>query len=361
MVHAANPRRPRDETPGGHCPASLAVAAFRGPVTCAPAGQGGGVAGGNRVGGRRPRAVRRRRDRLVRERVGRAHGGWVRLPRGRLDAPDVADHADRAGLVLHPARRLSGRAGAVPTGARGVRRRRRAERLPPGQHRHLRDVADVHRDHPRREPPGRAGRDARSEDLLHPRRRLRLRVPVRVRGGHVRAPVRAAARPSRPGARDRCGRGGADRRPYPRLPAQAARPDREGQAGRRDSRAPPRVPGARLPALVRSVAGQARSDRRVPRGLRDHGHFPHGDVGDGRQLDRQHGLRHAGRRGRQSGHQRGGARRRDRRSRPPPHTRSANSSPSPPGTSRSPSRSWSGRSAGQAAGSSSSIPTPTPR
>ena len=37
------------------------------------------------------------------------------------------------------------------------------------------------------------------------------------------------------------------------------------------------------------------------------------DVGDGRQLDRQHGLRHAGRRRRQPGHQRGRPRRRDRR------------------------------------------------
>ena len=145
------------------------------------------------------------------------------------------------------------------------------------------------------------------------------------------------------------------------LPAQAARPDREGQAGRRDPRAPARVPGACLPAVVRRVAGQARRDRRVPGRLRDHGHVPHGDVGDGRQLDRQRGLRHAGRRRRQPGHQRGRPRRRDRRRRPPPPTRSASSSPSPRGTSPSRSCSWSGRSAGPAAGSSSSSPTPTPR
>ena len=174
------------------------------------------------LAGRRARAVRCRCGLMVREPVGRPHGHRVRVPRGRLVAADAADHADGARLVLHPARRLSGRARTVPAGARRLRRRRRAERLPAGQHRHVRDAADVHRDHPRREPARGLGRDAGAEDLLRARRRVRLRVPVRVRAGHVRAPVRAAARPSRPGARDRRRRRAADHRPPSHRPAQAA-------------------------------------------------------------------------------------------------------------------------------------------
>ena len=48
---------------------------------------------------------------------------------------------------------------------------------------------------------GRARRDARAEDLLHARRRVRLRLPLRVGAGHVRAPAQAAARPPGPDAR----------------------------------------------------------------------------------------------------------------------------------------------------------------
>lgn len=48
-------------------------------------------------------------------------------------------------------------------------------------------------------------------------------------------------------------------------------------------------------------------------GLRDPRHVPRDHVGDGRELDRQHGLGHARRRRRQSGGERGRARRRHRR------------------------------------------------
>ena len=134
---------------------------------------------------------------------------------------------------------------AVPAGARRLRRRRRAERLPAGQHRHVRDVADVRRDHPRREPP----RCARRRCWC---RRSSSRSPARSSTCTCSRPCRA-----RSSASSSC------RTTIPAwcslivagavlliavlrrdLPAQAARPDREGQAGRRDPRAPARLPGA---------------------------------------------------------------------------------------------------------------------
>ena len=49
--------------------------------------------------------------------------------------------------------------------------------------------------------PGVLGGMLRAEDLLLARRHVRLRLPVRVGAGHVRAAVQAAARPPRPDAR----------------------------------------------------------------------------------------------------------------------------------------------------------------
>ena len=165
------------------------------------ADEGRRVARGGR-GGRRPApAARRRHRRLAVGRVGRGHRHRPRLPGGGLDAPDRADHADRARVVLHPARRLSARAGALPADPGRVRDRRGPQRLPAGQHRHLRDAADVHGDRRGRELRRRARRDARAEDLLHAGRRVRLRVPVRLGSRHVRAPAQAAARPPGPHAR----------------------------------------------------------------------------------------------------------------------------------------------------------------
>ena len=172
--------------------------------------------------GRRARAARHRRRRLVLEPVGRPHaasGSGTSLAGWSLQTVQTTLTALGWYFILRAA--LSGRAAALPPGARGIRGGRRAERVPARQHRDVRDAADVRRDHPRRQLPGRARRDARAEDLLHGRRRVRLRLPVRVRAGHVRAPARAAARPSRPDATSSpapccCSR------PRAHLPAQAA-------------------------------------------------------------------------------------------------------------------------------------------
>ena len=174
---------------------SEAAAAVRGPLPRKAAPQGPVVAAGDRRRRRPSRAARRRRRRLVLGPLGRADGDRARVPAGRLVAEDDADDADRAGVVLHPPRGLSARAGALPPGAGGVRHRRGAQRLPAGQHRHVRDAADVRGDHARRQLRRGGGRDAGAEDLLHARGRVRLRLPVRDRAGHLRAPVRAAARP----------------------------------------------------------------------------------------------------------------------------------------------------------------------
>ena len=108
-------------------------------------------------------------------------------------------------------------------------------------------------------------------------------------------------------------RGDAAGHPRPDLLAQAQRALGQGRAGRRDPRPAARVRAPGGAAVVRSVAGQARRDRRLPRRLRHHRHLPHRDVGHGRQLDRQHRLGHPRRRRRQPGHQRRRAQRRHRR------------------------------------------------
>src|SRR6266508_1283205 len=97
--------------------------------------------------------------------LGRGERGQRRLPRRGLRAADRPDHPDGGRLVLHPARGLCGRA-ALPASARCVRGGGRAERVPAGEHRHLRDVADVRRDDPGRGLRGRSRRGGRAEDFF---------------------------------------------------------------------------------------------------------------------------------------------------------------------------------------------------
>ena len=127
--------------------------------------------------------------------------------------------------------------GALPAGAGGLRDRGRAERLPAGEHRHRRDVADVHRDHPRREPPGVLGG------------MVVQKIFFTLAGAFVYVYLFASV----PGAFERqfelphdhpglmlaIGAGAVLLIGAPRahLPAQASGLDRERQAGRRDPRA----------------------------------------------------------------------------------------------------------------------------
>ena len=217
--------------------APLPVAAVRGPVAWAAAGQGAVMARRDRAGRRGARAARRRRRWVVLEHVGCPCGDRTRVPRGGLVAADAADHADGAGVVLHPARRLSARAAALPAGARGLRDRCGAERLPASQRRHVRDAADVRGDRSRFELRRGRGRDGGAEDLLRARRGVRLHLPVRVGAGHIRAPLRTAARQAAADARDPGRRRAPDRPPRAHLPAQAApacwqRPSRVARSSR---------------------------------------------------------------------------------------------------------------------------------
>jgi len=79
------------------------------------------------------------------------------------------------------------------------------------------------------------------------------------------------------------------------------------------ARPPARLRGSRGAAVLRRVARQARRDCSVPRRLWHPGDLSLGDVRGRRQLDRQHCVRHARGRGRQSGDQRGCAQRSHRR------------------------------------------------
>ncbi len=162
----------------------------------------------DRVLDRRARPAADRAEPAGRERAGLAEralglgqGDLGRLHRPRLHLPGPADRADRARLVRDPALRLSGRRD-VHARARGLRRGRGAEQLPPGEHRHVRDAAHVRRDRAGSELPGRARRLRRPEDLLPdhrdadlrlpvPRHRRLVRLPVREREGRDREPRRA--------------------------------------------------------------------------------------------------------------------------------------------------------------------------
>ncbi len=124
--------------------------------------------------GGRPRRDRGRaeparlgRSRVVRRALGHDDRDLARVPRRRPGRPDGADDAHRLRLAPDSPVRLSGRRDPVPAGARLLRGRRRAERLPAGEHRHLRDDVPLPHLHPRVDLSGRLRGLARSQDLLH--------------------------------------------------------------------------------------------------------------------------------------------------------------------------------------------------
>ena len=69
------------------------------------------------------------------------------------------------------------------------------EQLPAREHRHVRDAADVRRDHPRRDVRRVDRRLPGAEDLLHDRGHVRLPVPLPLGAGLVRREPRQPLRP----------------------------------------------------------------------------------------------------------------------------------------------------------------------
>ena len=100
-----------------------------------------------------PQSRGRRRLGLADRALGHRHRDLARLRRPRLHLPGPPDDADRARLVRDPPLRLSGRRD-VHGRARVVRGRRRAQQLPSGEHRDVRDAAHVRRDRPGCDVPG---------------------------------------------------------------------------------------------------------------------------------------------------------------------------------------------------------------
>ena len=82
---------------------------------------------------------------------------------------------------------LPGRRRPLPRHPRGLRRRCRDERLPAGEHRHVRVAPDVRRADPRLDLRRCSRRDPRAEDLLHLHRRVRLSLslPLRARARSI--------------------------------------------------------------------------------------------------------------------------------------------------------------------------------
>ena len=141
---------------------------------------------------RRGRPARLGHPRLVLEPLGHDHRDLGRLHRRRRRAQDRPDDADRVRLVLDPPLRLLD--DELQGRARLLRDLGGAERLPPGEHRHLRDAADVHHDHRRRDLLGRARRLRGREDLLHRHRGLHVPLPLPLGRRLVRHQVRLRAR-----------------------------------------------------------------------------------------------------------------------------------------------------------------------
>ena len=193
----------------------------------------------------------RRRLGLAHRALGHGHGDLVRLHHPRLPLPGPADGPDRSRLVRDPALRISRRRD-VHARARVLCGRGRAEQLPAGEHRHVRDAADVRRGRAGRDVPRRPRRLHRSEDLLLRDRDADLRLPVlAVAGsfdfqfGNERDAISSHSvltlgiigggdLPDRAPAADLLGLGQED--------------VGEGEAGRRDPRRPPRVREARAAA-----------------------------------------------------------------------------------------------------------------
>ena len=91
--------------------------------------------------------------------LGRAHGdrrSATSWPAGRCQTLQTTLTALGWFAILRAG--LSATLRCLPAGARRVRRRRRAQRLPAREHRHVRDAPDVRRDHPGRDLRRRARR-----------------------------------------------------------------------------------------------------------------------------------------------------------------------------------------------------------
>ena len=158
------------------------VLPFHDPSRPKAAAQGRRLDRGDRRGAHRAEPARRRRDRLAQEPLGPDQGRSRPVHRPRPRLPDRSDAVRRALLLRHPACGLSG-AGRVLADRDRVRRRRVDEQLPACEHRHVRDAADVRRDHPGSD---RARVDrcvSGAEDLLHDRRHLRLPLSLPLRAG----------------------------------------------------------------------------------------------------------------------------------------------------------------------------------
>ncbi len=120
----------------------------------------------------------------------------------------------------------------VRAGRDRLRGRRRDERLPAGEHRHVRDAAHVRGDHPERDVRRRDRGVPRAEDLLHADRDGRLPLPLPLRPGLVRHQpgehLRASGRDDRDRGRRRLP--ARDRGPHLLAPGQEALAAGEGRA-----------------------------------------------------------------------------------------------------------------------------------
>ena len=118
-----------------------------------------------------------------------------RLHRRRARAPDGADDASPGSRATDPARRLSRTQVAVLADRRRLRGRRGDERLPAGEHRHVRDAAHVHGDDPGATFPGVARRRSSS-------RRSSSRSPGRSSTSTSSSRCRVRSTSARPDRRD---------------------------------------------------------------------------------------------------------------------------------------------------------------
>ena len=286
------------------------------------------------------------------------------LRRPRLLLPGAADDADRPRLVRDPALRVPGRRD-VHGRARVVRNRRRAQQLPPGEHRHVRDAAHVPRDRPGCDVPRDPRGLRRPEDLLPRHRHAHLHLPLQPGRGLVRLPVRERARrapePSGDDARDHRRRDLPHRDPATDLLAEGEGDVAEGEGGRRDPRRPSRVREVGPAPPDGRLRGEGHGDHRLPRRVLDPGDVRLRHERARLEPAREPALLHPGRRRRQPGVQHVRPRQLHGRRRPPRRTRSGSSSSRLRSTSSSRSSSSARSSGGAAAPSSSRTRTATRR
>ena len=205
--------------------------AFRRSLPQGPAHEDRSLVGGDRARARRPTPPRHRRHRLAVGPLGPDQGHPCRLHHRRALLPDGPDAVGRTLLLRHPARGLS-RPGRALADRDRVCGRGGDQQLSAREHRHVRDAADVRRDHPRRDLRGLGRRLPGAEDLLHDRGHLRLPVPLPVGAGLVPREPREYLR--QPGRLDPDRRGG---RLPDRASSAASSGDRSRSSGLRPSRA----------------------------------------------------------------------------------------------------------------------------